>query len=98
MKPFERIFKIVSKIPEGKVATYAQVAKLAKTTPRVVGFAMHANKRLNIVPCHRVVGSTGKLIGYAMGGIKKKKEILEKEGVKFLEGSIIDLNKSLYKI
>lgn len=94
---FEKIFKIVSQIPQGKVATYKQVAELAGIkNPRVVGFAMHANKRLHIVPCHRVVGSSGKLTGYAMGGIEIKQKILQKEGVKFLDNNTVDLSFSLY--
>lgn len=96
MKTFDKIFRIVAAIPKGKVTTYKQVAHLAGVrNPRIVGFAMHANKRLNIVPCHRVVGSSGKLTGYAMGGIAKKKELLEKEGVLFLDETTVDLSKSL---
>lgn len=97
MKTFERIYKIVSRIPKGKVLTYKKVAELAGIkNPRVVGFAMHSNKDTKLVPCHRVVGSTGKLTGYARGGIKRKKEILEKEGVHFLDNQTVDLTKTLY--
>lgn len=97
MKTFEKIYKIVSHIPKGKVLTYKRVAELAGIkNPRVVGFAMYSNKDLKHVPCHRVVGSNGKLTGYARGGIEKKKEILEKEGVYFLDNQTVDLNKSLY--
>lgn len=97
MKSFEKIYSIVSRIPKGKVLTYKKVAELAGIkNPRVVGFAMHSNKDTQLVPCHRVVGSTGKLTGYARGGIKRKKEILEKEGVHFLDEETIDLTKSLY--
>ena len=58
---------------------------------------MHANKDIIKVPCHRVVGSNGKLTGYARGGIAKKGEMLKREGVKFLDSNIVDLEKSLYK-
>lgn len=99
MTTFEKIYHIVSLIPKGKVLTYKKVAELAGIkNPRVVGFAMHSNKDLKHVPCHRVVGSTGKLIGYARGGIKRKKEMLEKEGVYFLDSQTVDLNKNLYKL
>ena len=98
MKTFKKIYNIVSLIPKGKVLTYKKVAELAGIkNPRVVGFAMHSNKDLKHVPCHRVVGATGKLTGYARGGIKRKKEILEKEGVEFLDGETVDLTKSIYK-
>lgn len=102
MRPFAKIYKIASKIPKGKVMTYQQIANIAGINPpiggaRIVGFAMHANKDIVKVPCHRVVGSNGKLTGYARGGIIKKREILEKEGVKFLDENTVDLKKSLYK-
>lgn len=98
MSAFQKIYSIVSQIPKGKVLTYKKVAELANIkNPRVVGFAMRANKDFKRVPCHRVVGSTGKLTGYARGGIKRKKEILEKEGVEFLDGETVDLSKSIYK-
>lgn len=95
MKPFEKIYSIVSHIPEGKVMTYGQIAKMAKVTPRVVGFAMHGNKDTKTVPCHRVVGVNGNLIGYAKG-LTMKKKILQKEGVQFRKNNV-DLSKSLFK-
>lgn len=97
MNSFEKIYRVVSKIPKGFVLTYKKVALLAKVAnPRVVGFAMHANKDITKVPCHRVIGSNGQLTGYARGGIRKKREILEKEGVRFLENGNVDLKKYLF--
>ena len=98
MRVFQKIYHIVSLIPKGKVLTYKKVAELAGIkNPRVVGFAMHSNKDTKLIPCHRVVGTTGKLTGYARGGIKRKKEILEKEGVYFIDNQTVDFSKSLYK-
>jgi len=98
MRVFQKIYHVVSLIPKGKVLTYKRVAELAGIkNPRVVGFAMHSNKDVKHVPCHRVVGSTGKLTGYARGGIQRKREILEKEGVYFLDDQTVDLAKSLYE-
>ncbi len=97
MRVFQKIYNVVSLIPKGKVLTYKRVAELAGIkNPRVVGFAMHSNKDYQHVPCHRVVGSTGKLTGYARGGIQRKKEILEREGVYFLDKETVDLAKSLF--
>lgn len=87
---------IVAGIPKGKVATYGQVAALAGSpgAARAVGMVMRTNKDTKAVPCHRVVGSTGALTGYAYGnGISSKKAMLEKEGVKF-KGQKVDLNAS----
>lgn len=96
MRPFNRIYSAVAKIPKGKVGTYGQIAKTTGTTPRVVGFALHANKDPKNIPCHRVIRTDGILAkGYAFGGPKKQKEILEKEGVTFSNFSI-DLSKFLY--
>jgi O-6-methylguanine DNA methyltransferase len=100
MKPktnkFTDIYTVVSKIPKGKVMTYKQVADMVGTTPRVVGFAMAGNKDTATVPCHRVIDSMGKLRGYGFGGVRIKKQLLEQEGIHFLNTDTIDLNQSLY--
>jgi methylated-DNA-protein-cysteine methyltransferase-like protein len=94
----EQIHKAVQKIPKGKVATYGQIARLAgrPKAARAVGMCMSCNTDTKKTPCHRVVGSTGVLTGYAFGGPKKKKEILEKEGVQF-KGTRVDLKLSKWK-
>src|SRR5690349_18237275 len=87
---------VVASIPKGKVATYGQIAALAGNpkASRAVGMIMSKNKDTETVPCHRVVGSTGKLTGYAYGnGTTTKKEILAKEGVRF-SGNTVDLKQS----
>lgn len=86
MTTFEKIYKVVSKIPQGKVMSYKEVAKICKTTPNVVGFALHANKNPQKVPCHRVIKADGTLAkGYAFGGMEKQKELLKKEGIIFFK-------------
>ncbi|MBI2614002.1 MAG: MGMT family protein [Candidatus Levybacteria bacterium] len=97
MNSFEKVYKIVSKIPKVKVSTYKQIAKLTEIkNPRLVGFCLHKNIDPKKIPCHRVVKSDGSLAkGYAFGGLKKQKEILEKEGIKFSKGKI-DLQKYLF--
>ncbi|HWU24569.1 MAG TPA: MGMT family protein [Candidatus Paceibacterota bacterium] len=90
---------VVASIPKGKVATYGQVAALAghPGAARAVGMVMRTNKDTKAVPCHRVVGSTGALTGYAYGdGVKSKKLMLEREGVTF-KGDKIDLSTSGWK-
>jgi len=72
--------------------TYKQIADIVKTTPRVVGFALHANKDPKNIPCHRVIKSNGTLAkGYAFGGAEKQKELLKKEGIVFLKNNCVDL-------
>ena len=88
MRAWEKVYKIVSKIPKGKVLTYKRVAKLSGIkNPRLVGFYLHKNINPEEILCHRVVRSDGKLgSNFAFGGPKKQKELLEKEGIKFKNG------------
>lgn len=96
MITFEKVYKIVSSIPKGKVATYKQIADLCGIkNPRIVGFALHANKNPKQIPCHRVVNSKGELAkGYTFGGKNKQRERLQKEGINFLERNRVDLARS----
>jgi O-6-methylguanine DNA methyltransferase len=77
----EKVKSIVAKIPCGKTLTYAEVARRAGSPRayRAVGNILNKNYNSKI-PCHRVVRSDGALGGYNRG-IKKKKEILRREGV-----------------
>lgn len=88
----ERVHALVQKIPAGKVATYQQIATLAgnKKASRAVGMCMSKNTHPEIVPCHRVVSSNGKLTGYAFGGVMAKEKKLLEEGVS-LQNHRVDL-------
>ena len=72
-----RIYEVVKQIPKGCVASYGQVAQLAGNPrgARGVGFALHRNPEPGVIPCHRVVGSGGALVGYA-GGLEAKAYLL----------------------
>ena len=96
MTTFERIYEIVKNIPEGKVATYGQVALLAGNPrwARVVGYALHNNPAPGIIPCHRVVNREGRVAyAFAFGGGKTQRELLEKEGIIFEDDGHIDLSR-----
>lgn len=77
----EKVFKVVSKIPKGKVLSYKQVAIRVGSPKafRAVGNILNKNPYKS-VPCHRVIKSDGRVGGYALG-TKKKIAILQKEGV-----------------
>ncbi len=77
----EKVLKIVSRIPEGKVLTYKQVAEKAGSpnAARAVGSFMKANYDRNI-PCHRVIRSDGAIGHYNRGGRNAKIALLKKEG------------------
>lgn len=96
MTTFEKIYEVVKSIPEGKVATYGQVAFLAGNPrwARVVGYALHNNPQPGIIPCHRVVNREGKVsCSFAFGGGETQRELLEKEGIVFETDGYIDLSK-----
>jgi len=95
---FERIYEIVKLVPEGKVTTYGQVALLAgnKRWSRVVGYALHVNPDNSVIPCHRVVNRYGEpSTAFAFGGKNEQIEMLEKEGVEFIDGRV-DMERFLW--
>ncbi len=84
----EKIYKIVRKIPKGKVLTYKELAKLAGKPRafRAVGNVLNKNQDPRI-PCHRVIKSDGRIGGYNQGQ-KKKIALLKKEGIIIYYGKI----------
>lgn len=91
---FERVYDAVKKIPEGKVATYGQIASMIgePRKARYVGWALHSNPYRGIVPCHRVVDRNGELSGgFAFGGIEVQRHLLAAEGIEFTSEGKIDL-------
>jgi methylated-DNA-[protein]-cysteine S-methyltransferase len=71
----------LARVPYGRVATYGGLAALIgrPRAARAVGGALNRNPIPIVLPCHRVVGSTGRLVGYA-GGLERKRALLELEG------------------
>lgn len=86
LTPFrEKVIKIMSNIPYGKVVTYNDIAKeiakeenIPKMSAQAVGGAVGWNPICIIIPCHRVVGTNKSLTGYG-GGIKNKIALLKLE-------------------
>ncbi len=81
---FQRLaLRAVIAIPYGEIRTYGQIAAQIGYTaaPRAVGRANATNPMPLVIPCHRVIGSDGKLHGYGgYGGLKTKRWLLEMEG------------------
>ena len=94
----QKIYKKLLDVPKGKITTYGDLAKAVglKNGQRVVGKIMNKNPSPVIVPCHRVVMSTGKIGGYAYGEHIKTK-MLNDEGIKIQNGKILDLKNKLFK-
>ncbi len=79
--PFWRkVWDICARIPYGQTLTYAELARQAGSPRafRAVGGAMAANPIPIVIPCHRVIGSSGGLTGFA-GGLNQKRRMLEME-------------------
>jgi len=127
---FEEVYKLVRKIPEGKVTTYGEIARFlklkdvrkvewsctkltsscglrlrsrralmrGKANPRIVGFALHANKDPD-VPCHRVVNKKGRLApNFAFDGWREQKRRLDAEKVDFVDEMHVNLEKHLWQM
>ena len=81
--PFtERVLHELARIPFGETATYAELAARAGNpkAARAVGMTMNRNRIPIVLPCHRVIGANGSLVGYA-GGLERKVALLRLEGV-----------------
>jgi methylated-DNA-[protein]-cysteine S-methyltransferase len=79
--PFQvSVWRALQDIPYGETTTYGAVAKLVgrPTAIRAVGAANGANPIPIIIPCHRVIGSNGKLTGFG-GGLPTKEKLLKLE-------------------
>ena len=81
---FQRaVWRRLTQIPCGATTTYGALARdLGGTSPRAVGSAVGRNPISILIPCHRVLGSGGRLTGYA-GGLTRKRYLLELEGAVF---------------
>ena len=93
---FKEVYDIVMKIPVGKVMTYGQIAKIIgrPRASRAVGWALHANKDPEKVPCYRVVSKHGKLSSsFVYDGIEGQRNRLIKDKIPFLNYDTVDLEK-----
>ena len=76
----KRVWQELKRIPYGNFSTYGEIARAigSPKAARAVGNANNKNKLPIIIPCHRVIGSTGNLTGYA-GGLERKKWLINHE-------------------
>jgi methylated-DNA-[protein]-cysteine S-methyltransferase len=74
------VWQALLTLPYGKTVSYGELACIAgkPTAARAVGMANHANPLPIFIPCHRVIGADGKLVGYG-GGLDKKEALLKLE-------------------
>ena len=99
----KRVYELLRSVPKGKVVSYGELARAAKSGPRAVGQFMHRNPRPDIYPCFKVVRSDGSIGGF--GGATRGKKIahkirlLRKDGVIVPEGMRrkIDMKKYAHR-
>lgn len=89
---YEEIYRIVRRVPRGRVATYGLIARLAGIPrhARRIGYALAA-LRDDGVPWHRVVNAQGEISLRSTAGYSEQRALLEGEGVVFDDGGRIDL-------
>lgn len=80
----KKVWKVLCDIPYGEVRSYKQVAEAAGNPKayRAVGGANNKNPIIIVIPCHRVIGTNGSLVGYG-GGLHVKEMLLLLENIKF---------------
>lgn len=77
-----RVFELVRQVPRGCITTYKELARAAKTHPRVVAHILRCNPDPVLTPCHRVVAADMKLGGYfGVADSPQKLFLLREEGV-----------------
>jgi methylated-DNA-[protein]-cysteine S-methyltransferase len=76
----KKVWNALCQVPYGETRTYKEIASVVGNpkASRAVGMANNKNPLMVVVPCHRIVGTDGNLIGYA-GGLDMKKALLELE-------------------
>ena len=89
-----KVYNKLMHVPEGKVITYKELAKAVNSKAyRFVGSCMANNSNPKEIPCYKVVCSNGNIGNYsAKGGVKKKIQLLKKDGIIIKNGKV-DLNK-----
>ena len=94
----QKVYTKLLNVPKGQITTYGDLAKAVglKNGQRMIGKIMNKNPYPVLIPCHRVVMSTGKIGGYAYGENVKSK-MLSDEGVKIINGKIESFDKKLFR-
>ena len=88
------VLSVVEEIPEGRVATYGQIARLTgrDRNARLVGRILGMSEFYGNYPCHRVVNHAGR----TAPGFYDQRMRLEEEGVEFLENGCVDMKRYLW--
>ena len=93
---YDHVYEAVSRVPEGRVVTYGQVARALgmERGARMVGYAMRATPTTSKVPWWRVINASGRISPRGVGdGAEVQREMLEAEGVRFGLTGAVDLGR-----
>lgn len=99
---YKRVYKVVEKIPKGRVTTYGAIAGYlgVKSGARMVGYALNnlvESQEGSQYPAHRVVNRLGQLTGRAYFPGDTMRERLEQEGVEFVEEYTVHIEKHFWE-
>lgn len=95
---YQRVIDIIKNIPQGKVATYGQIAAYAgnRRAARQVAYILHSSSLKENLSWHRVVNNKGSISLKPGHGYEIQKKLLKKEGITFKENNCIDLKRFLW--
>lgn len=95
---YQNVRDVIKRIPQGKVATYGQIASLAGNhrAARQVGWILHSSSNKERLPWHRVINAQGRISLQTQNGYEVQKLLLEDEGVRFDEHGRISLKHYLW--
>lgn len=97
---FQKVYKVVAKIPSGRITSYGAIARYLGSTKsaRVVGWAMNNSHHLEeYIPAHRVVNRNGLLTGkHFFGSEKAMQELLENEGLIIEKDVILNFKEKFW--
>lgn len=83
-----RLFQLLLEIPQGKVVSYGEIARVLNTSPRGVAAMLSSNSEQDVFPCYKVVSACGKLSGYNLGTAEKIRR-LRADGVKITRRGVL---------
>ena len=93
----EKVYSVCKEIPKGKVSTYKEVGRVLNSKAyRAIGQALRKNP-YKYVPCHRVIGSSGKIGGFRGNEVEEKEKLLKEEGVEVVNGKV-NLSKFSHRL
>lgn len=96
---FDQVYEVARQIPKGKVTSYGAIANClgTKLSARMVGWAMNGAGQVRpSVPAHRVVNRNGMLSGKHHFGGNRMQQLLEKEGIKVKDDTVVDFEKKFW--